>query len=197
MHPSPDVGALPVRAVETPNPNARMFRVNETLIPTGTHEFTSLENASNSPLASVLLAIEGVELVLIAPRFVTARKALDAQWAWLSPTITAAIASFLRSGDVAVIESSTDGAGLTPVERSEVELRIIALLDEEVRPAIAQDGGDCTFEGFKDGVVYLRLIGACGTCPSSTATLKFGIERLMQEEIPEVKSVESVADGGL
>ncbi|MDG1480209.1 MAG: NifU family protein [Myxococcota bacterium] len=192
MHPSPDVGALPVRAVETPNPNARMFRVNETLIPTGTHEFTSLEDAENSPLASVLLTIDGVELVLIAPRFVTVRKGIESQWAWLSPTITAAIASFLRSGDIAVLESETDKAGLTPVERSEVEQRIIALLDEEVRPAIAQDGGDCSFEGFKDGVVYLRLIGSCGTCPSATATLKYGIERLMQEEIPEVKSVESV-----
>jgi Fe-S cluster biogenesis protein NfuA len=197
MHPSPDVGALPVRAVETPNPNARMFRVNETLIPTGTHEFSSLESAGSSPLASSLLSIDGVELVLIAPRFVTVRKGTEAEWAWLSPTITAAIASFLRSGEMAVFDTGTDAVGLTPVERSEVEKRIIALLDEEVRPAIAQDGGDCAYEGFKDGVVYLRLIGACGTCPSSTATLKYGIERLMQEEIPEVKAVESISGESL
>ena len=192
MHPTSETATLPVRAVETPNPNARMFRVNETLIPTGTHEFISLESAANSPLAATLLAIESVELVLIAPRFVTIRKALDAQWAWLSPTISAAIASFLRSGEMAVFDTDSDAAGLSAVERSEVELRIIALLDEEVRPAIAQDGGDCSFEGFKDGVVYLRLSGACGTCPSSTATLKYGIERLMKEEIPEVISVESI-----
>ena len=197
MHPTPDVGALPVRAVETPNPNARMFRVNETLIPTGTHEYTKLEEAEDSPLASVLLAIDGVELILIAPRFVTVRKSLDAQWAWLSPTLTAAIATFLRSGEMAVFDTGHDEAGLSPVERSEVEKKIIALLDDEVRPAIAQDGGDCSFEGFRDGVVYLRLTGACGTCPSSTATLKYGIERLMQEEIPEVKAVESVSGEGL
>ena len=197
MHPSPNVGAPPVRALDTPNPNARMFRVNETLIPTGTHEFTSLKDAENSPLAGVLLAIDGVELVLIAPRFVTVRKAIDVQWAWLSPTVTAAITSFLSSGDVAVFDAPADDSNLSPVEHSEVERRIIALLDEEVRPAIAQDGGDCSFEGFKDGVVYLRLTGACGTCPSSTATLKHGIQRLMQEEIPEVKSVESISEEAL
>ena len=197
MHPSPDVGAPPVRALDTPNPNARMFRVNETLIPTGTHEFVTLEDAHNSPLASALLTIDGVELVLIAPRFVTVRKSSDVQWAWLSPTVTAAITSFLNSGDVAVFEEHSDSVTLSPVERSDVERRIIALLDEEVRPAIAQDGGDCTFEGFKDGVVYLRLTGACGTCPSSTATLKYGIQRLMQEEIPEVRSVESISEESL
>jgi Fe-S cluster biogenesis protein NfuA len=169
-----------------------MFRVNETLIPTGTHEFIALEDAENSPLATVLLKIDGVELVLIAPRFVTVRKASDEQWAWISPTVTAAIAAFLKSGDVAVFEDHSEATNLTPIERSDVERRIIALLDEEVRPAIAQDGGDCSFEGFKDGVVYLRLSGACGTCPSSTATLKHGIERLMKEEIPEVESVESL-----
>jgi Fe-S cluster biogenesis protein NfuA len=120
------------------------------------------------------------------------RKASDEQWAWISPTVTAAIAAFLKSGDVAVFEDHSEATNLTPIERSDVERRIIALLDEEVRPAIAQDGGDCSFEGFKDGVVYLRLSGACGTCPSSTATLKHGIERLMKEEIPEVESVESL-----
>jgi Fe-S cluster biogenesis protein NfuA len=78
------------------------------------------------------------------------------------------------------------------VQRSEVELRIIALIDEEIRPAIAQDGGDLTYMGFEDGIVQLRLIGSCGTCPSSVTTLKMGIERLLVEEIPEVKGVEQV-----
>ncbi len=198
MHPTPQISgniaasAPSVRPVETPNPDARMFRVEETLIPTGTREYHSGQPTTSSPLAESLLQIDEVELVLIAPRFVTVRKSSQADWAWLSPTICAAIARFLQSGEMAVLESSEADA-LSAVDRSQVEQRILSMLDEEVRPAIAQDGGDVTFEGFRDGIVYLRLIGACGTCPSSTATLKYGIERLLMEEIPEVRSVESVA----
>lgn len=180
-----------VHAVDTPNPDARMFRVEETLLPSGTREFSELAHAQQaSPLAERLLQIEDVELVLIAPRFVTVRKAPDAAWAWLSPTVIAAISAFLRSGEMAVFEDAPDPDGLTPQLRSDIERRIIAILDEEIRPAVAQDGGDVSFEGFQDGVVYLRLSGACGTCPSSTATLKHGIERYLTEEIPEVRSVE-------
>ena len=76
-----------------------------------------------------------------------------------------------------------------------MELRILALIDEEIRPAVAQDGGDVEYLGFEDGIVYLRMTGACGTCPSSTATLKMGIEALLKEEIPEVDSVEAVPAG--
>lgn len=178
-----------VRVIDTPNPNARMFRVDETLIPSGTVEFTDPQLAAKrSPLAQKLLDLGGVELVLIAPRFVTVRKSTDAQWSWLSQSISAALSAFLRSGEMAVYEdaSATDEV----VERTAVERRIIEILDEEIRPAIAQDGGDVSFEGFKDGIVYLRLSGACGTCPSSSATLKHGIERYLCEEIPEVQSVE-------
>ena len=82
-----------------------------------------------------------------------------------------------------------------PPPRTEVELRILALIDEEIRPAVAQDGGDVEYLGFEDGIVYLRMTGACGTCPSSTATLKMGIEALLKEEIPEVDSVEAVPAG--
>ncbi|MEL6346972.1 MAG: NifU family protein [Myxococcota bacterium] len=189
MQPTPSTAAPAVRAVDTPNPDARMFRVNETLIPTGTHEFTDpTEAAERSPLAERLLQIDGVELVLVAPRFVTVRKATEADWAWLSPTVSASLGAFLRSGEMAVFEGV--GVGLAGKERSEIERKIIEILDEDIRPAIAQDGGDVVFEGFQNGVVYLRLIGACGTCPSSTATLKHGIERYLREEIPEVTGVE-------
>lgn len=179
-----------VRVIDTPNPDARMFRVSETLIPSGTCEFTDPEVAAKrSPLAHKLLDLGGVELVLIAPRFVTVRKSTDAQWSWLSQSISAALSEFLRSGEMAVFEDSSAAEG-DNVERTEVERRIIEILNEEIRPAIAEDGGDVSFEGFKDGVVYLRLSGACGTCPSSSATLKHGIERYLCEEIPEVQSVE-------
>lgn len=177
-----------VRAVDTPNPDARMFRVEETLIPTGTHEFDDANTAGDqSPLAERLLQLGGVSLVLIAPKFVTVRKDPEADWSWLSPTISASIGAFLRSGEMAVFEV---GSSDTVVERTDIERRIIEILDEDIRPAIAQDGGDVAFEGFRDGTVYLRLSGACGTCPSSTATLKHGIERYLCEEIPEVQSVE-------
>ena len=191
MQTSSDTNAPLVRAVDTPNPDARMFRVEETLVPTGTHEFTDLEHARKaSPLAERLLQIDDVELVLIAPRFVTVRKSPDAAWAWLSPTVIAAVTTFLRSGEMAVFEDAIAQDGLSPQSRSDIERRIIEILDEEIRPAVAQDGGDVSFEGFRDGVVYLRLSGACGTCPSSTATLKHGIERYLTEEIPEVIAVE-------
>ena len=91
---------------------------------------------------------------------------------------------------MAVIE--TDPKDKAPVNRSELELKILELLNEDVRPAIAQDGGDLIFHGLEDGIVKLELIGACGTCPSSTATLHFGIQNLLMEEFDEVKGVEQV-----
>jgi Fe-S cluster biogenesis protein NfuA len=80
----------------------------------------------------------------------------------------------------------------TPEQLTEIEKQIVTLLNEEIRPAIAQDGGDLTYMGFEDGIVKLQMIGACGTCPSSTLTLKMGIERLLMEEIPEVRAVEQI-----
>ncbi|MCB9777458.1 MAG: NifU family protein [Alphaproteobacteria bacterium] len=182
---------IPVDSVPTPNPDAIMFRVAEALVPTGTFEFADAAVAGrDSPLAARLLALGQVELVLIAPRFVTVRKHAHADWPSLVPRVKTAIRQFLVSGEMAVFDAAVGDEVKGDI--GEIEARIIELLDEEIRPAIAQDGGDCTFEGFEDGVVKLRMIGACGTCPSSTATLKMGIEALLTEEIPEVKSVEQV-----
>jgi len=178
-----------VRVSSTPNPDAYMFRVNETLIPTGTREYIRGDDPSSSPLAERILPLDGVELILIAPRFITVRKDPEHAWTPLSDIITQQLKTFLQSGEMAIIESM---AAIDPQKRSEIELRIIALLDEEVRPAIAQDGGDVVFHGFDNGTVKLQLIGACGTCPSSTATLHYGIENLLREEIPEVECIEQV-----
>lgn len=179
-----------IHTLPTPNPDALMFRVEEALVPAGTFEYQDRAEAERlSPLAARLLAEPGVALVLIAPRFVTVRKASDARWIELAPIIKDALADFLLSGDMAVLdEAVVVAAGAT----SAVEQRILQLLEEEVRPALAQDGGDVTYEGFENGVVKLRMIGACGTCPSSVATLKNGIEALLREEIPEVVAVEQV-----
>ena len=180
---------IEVSVVQTPNPDARMLRVPETLVPSGTYEYSSLAKAEASPLAQRLLGVNGVELVLIAKQFVTVRKKPDRDWDHMLPALIAQVQESLFLGEMAVYEGD---ARNTPTHRTVVEQKILQLLDEEIRPAIAQDGGDCTYEGFEDGIVKLRLIGACGTCPSSVTTLKMGIERLLVEEIPEVVGVESV-----
>lgn len=182
-----------IETVPTPNPDALMFRVDEVLVPSGTFEYKSRTEATKSPLAQALLAIQGVELILVAPKFVTVRKDGDADWHDLLASVTVALQQFLESGEMAVLDAEAPAPPAPP--RTEVEQRILALIDEEIRPAVAQDGGDVEYLGFEDGIVYLRMTGACGTCPSSTATLKMGIEALLKEEIPEVDSVEAVPAG--
>lgn len=180
---------IPVDTVPTPNPDAVMLKVQETLVPSGTYEYTPADDTAASPLASALLAVEGIELVLIAPRFVTLRKASTQEWPDIIPNAKQAMRTFLGTGEMAVLETEMQSAA---ENRGEIEQKIIKLLDEEIRPAIAMDGGDLNYMGFEDGVVRIQMIGACGTCPSSTATLKMGIERLLTEEIPEVRAVEPV-----
>lgn len=179
-----------VQTVPTPNPDALMFRVDEVLVPSGTFEYRTRTDATQSPLAQQLLGIDGVDLILVAPKFVTVRKDSDADWHDLLATVTITLQRFLESGEMAVLDSG--GPSPTGPALTEVEQRIVALIDEEIRPAVAQDGGDVEYVGFEDGVVSLRMVGACGTCPSSTATLKMGIEALLKEEIPEVETVVAV-----
>ena len=180
----------PVTIVPTPNPDALMFRVQEILVPMGTFEYKRGDDTTDAPLAHALMAFDDIELILIAPRFVTGRKHTDSRWSELELDVETALIDFLGSGEMAVFESLE--AAPNHDEYSEIDRQILELLDEEIRPAIAQDGGDVAFEGFKDGVVYLRLEGSCGTCPSSVTTLKMGIERLLVEEIEAVTRVESV-----
>ena len=180
---------MPITVVPTPNPDAYMFRVSETLVASGTYEFSAGEDMQMSPLAQQLFTMEDVALILITPRFITVRKYPDSSWDSLCENIEEILETFLQSSEMAILEAPSQHS---VQERTEIEQRILALLDEEIRPAIAQDGGDVVYHGFTDGVVRLELIGACGTCPSSTVTLKEGIQRLLIEEIPEVLAVESV-----
>ena len=179
----------PIDAVPTPNPHAIMLKVQEILVQSGTHEFTRADDSSRAPLASDLLDIEGIELVLIAPRFVTLRKNQSVEWPDLIPQAKQAMRDFLASGQMAVMEE--DG-GENPINAGEVEQKIIRLLDDEIRPAVAMDGGDINFVSFENGIVNIQMTGACGTCPSATETLKLGVERLLMEEIPEVRGVEQI-----
>lgn len=179
---------LSVITVPTPNPDALMFRVEEALIPVGTYEYRLGQPTDDAPLAQRLFAIDGVELVLIAPRFVTVGKATAADWPDIVPFAKEAIRTLLADGEMAVLDQSA----AAPVAAGELERRILAMLDDEIRPAVAQDGGDVLYVGFEDGVLKLQLIGACGSCPSSTTTLRMGIERMLMEEFPEIRGVEQV-----
>ncbi len=185
----PSETPIPVDTVPTPNPDAIMLKVQEALIPAGTHEFSQGDSTDSSPLAAALLALDGVELVLIAPRFVTLRKHPDVEWPDLVPHAKDAMRQFLASGDMAIVETGP-GAGSTSL--SGVERQITQLLEDEIRPALAMDGGDINYIGFDEGIVTVQMVGACGTCPSATATLKMGVERLLMEEIPEVRGVEQI-----
>ena len=179
-----------INVQETPNPDACMFQVDVSLIESGTYEFKEGDDIGHAPLAQRLLALDGVELILIAPRFVTVRKAESASWDSLNEQVMAALDAFFQSRKEAVkpTEQTFDTANL-----SDVEQRILDLLDEEIRPAIAMDGGDLVYHGFEEGIVKIQLTGACGTCPSSTATLYYGVQNLLMEEIPEVQGVEQIS----
>jgi Fe-S cluster biogenesis protein NfuA len=178
-----------VRVIETPNPDAYMFRVQETLVPSGTHEFRRVDSTKHSPLATQLFAFDAIELILIAPRFVTVRKSPDHAWSPLASQVSESLLQFLQSGEMAVFEKLEGDGGR---EYSEIEQQILTLLDEEIRPAVAQDGGDVVFHSFENGIVKLELIGACGTCPSSSYTLQGYIENFLREEIEEIQGVEQI-----
>lgn len=179
-----------IDTLPTPNPDALMFKLQEILVPTGTFDYRSAGQASDAPLPRRLFDLPGVTSVLVAPRFVTVNKDPAILWPELVPQIKAAIRDFLDSGDMAVPDGELDYAHITdPIER-----RVIQLLDEFIRPAVAQDGGDIIYRGIDDGVVLVKLIGSCSSCPSSTATLAMGVERMLLEEIPEVRGVRQVQD---
>ena len=175
-----------IDTLPTPNPDALMFKVETPLVERGTYEYGSAERAENSPLARRLFALEGVSLVLVTSRFVTVNKH-SRDWPELVPEVKSVLRAHLESGEPAVAED----AKLQAVDTSsELARQVVELIDEEIRPALAQDGGDCQFVGLTDdNVVQVRLIGACSSCPSATATLALGIERLIVEEFPDVEGV--------
>ena len=144
----------------------------------------------SSPLAKRLFAIEGVERVFFGTDFVTVTKAADQDWQVLKPSILGGIMEHYTSGDP---WSPTERrcAGAAAAEDDEIVAQIKELLDTRVRPAVAQDGGDIVFQDFRDGVVYLHMQGSCSGCPSSTATLKMGIENLLKHYVPEVVEVQA------
>jgi Fe-S cluster biogenesis protein NfuA len=183
-----------IQTESTPNPATLKFLPGQTVLEMGTADFPSAEAASASPLAVRIFANAGVTGVFLGNDFVTVTKAEEIEWDHIKPSILGAIMEHYQSGQP-VMEGGRGGAGHADHtgEDSEIVNQIKELLDTRVRPAVAQDGGDITFHGFDRGIVYLHMQGACAGCPSSTLTLKMGIENLLRHYIPEVTEVRPVA----
>lgn len=174
----------------TPNPATLKFLPGVIVMRKGTADFASAEAAAQrSPLAARLFSIEGVSGVFLGTDFITISKADAADWPVIKPQLLAAIMEHFTEKLPVIHEDAEEAAG---EGESELVSQIRELIDTRVRPAVAQDGGDIIFRGFQDGTVYVSLQGACSGCPSSTATLKHGIENMLRHYVPEVQSVEQV-----
>lgn len=184
-----------IQTEATPNPATLKFLPGQTVLDAGTADFPTADTAAKSPLAMRIFAVSGVTGVFLGTDFVTVTKADDVEWDVVKAPILGAIMEHFQSGQP-VMDGEADATGGHAEhtgEDGEIVNQIKELLDTRVRPAVAQDGGDIVFHGFDRGVVYLHMQGACAGCPSSTLTLKMGIENLLRHYIPEVVEVRPVA----
>jgi Fe-S cluster biogenesis protein NfuA len=185
-----------IQTEQTPNPATLKFLPGRTVITRGTANFTSPAAARVSPLAERLFALPDVAGVFFGADFITVTKQDEGDWYHLKPAILAAIMEHFTTGRPVFAEGAEIGelaAETGPEgEDDEIVAQIKELLETRVRPAVAQDGGDIIFHDFDDGVVYLHMQGSCSGCPSSTATLKAGIENMLRHYIPEVVEVRAV-----
>jgi Fe-S cluster biogenesis protein NfuA len=176
----------------TPNPATLKFLPGRDVMGAGTADFASAETASRSPLADALFTLPGVARVFLGADFITVTKSDATEWQALKPQVLGAIMEHFVAGRPVI-----DGVDVAEEEDilpedAEIVLQIKDLLDTRVRPAVAGDGGDIVFRGYRDGVVRLHMQGACSGCPSSSATLKHGIENMLRHYVPEVQRVEQV-----
>ena len=177
----------------TPNPNTLKYSVNRTLLKTRTAaNFGRAQDAADkSPLATKLFKVAGISAVMIGKDFVTVTKTEEGDWDVVHKNTSSIIEEHLTKNEL-VVDEGLMSAGQTTGNMGIIETKIREILDAEIRPAVAMDGGDITFDRFEDGVVYLHMQGSCAGCPSSTATLKQGIETRLRDAIPEVIEVVSV-----
>ncbi|MGE0281313.1 MAG: NifU family protein [Rhizobiaceae bacterium] len=190
-----------IQTEATPNPATLKFLPGREVLLEGTADFREAESARTaSPLAGRLFDVKGVTGVFFGYDFITVTKADDFDWQHLKPAILGAIMEHFMTGQsVMAAQAQHDadraeaGEEFYDKEDEEIVVTIKELLDTRVRPAVAQDGGDITFRGYENGTVFLHMKGACAGCPSSTATLKHGIQNLLKHFVPEVQHVEQVA----
>src|SRR5579864_5009234 len=179
-----------IQTEPTPNPATLKFLPGRIVMEQGTANFTDAAAAARSPLAERLFALQGVTGVFLGADFVTVSKDQDADWFELKPVVLSAIMEHFTAGAPVILGGSDQPDA--EEDEDEVVQQIKELLETRVRPAVAQDGGDILFHSYEDGVVYLHMQGSCSGCPSSTATLKAGIENMLRHYVPEVQEVRPV-----
>jgi Fe-S cluster biogenesis protein NfuA len=185
-----------IQTEETPNPATLKFVPGIKVMPKGTAAFAKIADCGDSPLAKKLFQTDHVRGVFFGSDFITVTKTDDIDWDMLKPEVLAVIMDHVTSGGEIIKKAAKtkDKSAKNKINKNDSEIvkQIKALIEERVRPAVAMDGGDIIFHEFKDGIVYLEMHGACSGCPSSTVTLKSGIENMLKHFVPEVESVEAV-----
>jgi Fe-S cluster biogenesis protein NfuA len=188
-----------IRTEQTPNPATRKFLPGETVMEAGTRDFADADSADASPLAAALFSSGMVEGVFYGRDFISVTAAPGVSWTDLEPIVLETLldhfvsgAPLFAPGTATGIHVADDSGFAEDPEDAEIIDQIKELIDTRVRPAVAQDGGDIIYNGYRDGHLYLSMHGACSGCPSSTVTLKRGIESLIRHYVPEVVSVEAV-----
>jgi len=184
-----------IQTEPTPNPATLKFIPGKTVLGDGTLDFRDKSEATASPLAQRLFGVDGVTGVFLGSDFISVTKSEADEWQHIKPAILGAIMEHYMSGAPVIANGDVSGETVDehydPADADTVNT-IKELLDTRVRPAVANDGGDIVFHGFKDGVVFLHMRGACSGCPSSTATLRHGIENLLRHFCPDVQEVRPV-----
>ena len=185
-----------IQTEQTPNPEVLKFLPGREVMGEGSREFRAADEASASPLAEALFAIDGIRRVFFGPDYLTVSKDPDTDWSHVKAPILAAVMEHFTSGRPLLNEGSAavshDDDEVYEGETAQIVAEIKDLLDTRIRPAVAQDGGDILFNRFDaaTGVVFLHMKGACSGCPSSSATLKAGVENMLKHYVPEVTAVE-------
>jgi Fe-S cluster biogenesis protein NfuA len=188
-----------IQTESTPNPSTLKFLPGQRVMEAGTRDFATPEDAEASPLAEALFSIGDVEGVFFGRDFISVTAGPGVEWRDLKPQVLGVLLDHFSSGAPLFKAASTSAIAIDPEsgisdspEDAEIVAQIRELIETRVRPAVAQDGGDIVYRGFRQGTVFLALHGACSGCPSSTMTLKQGIESLLKHYVPEVQSVEAV-----
>ena len=181
-----------VQTEETPNPNTLKFLPGKTVSEVGSFEFTAKDQTENR-LIKDILSMKEVNMVFLGPDFITVKKTDQILWKEIKPKVISLINEYYLKDNVSILDKNYVKQKSNDKEPTdEVVKKIISILDEKIRPAVARDGGDIKFKNFEDGIVTVELQGSCSGCPSSVATLKQGVQNLLCHYIPEVKRVEAL-----
>jgi Fe-S cluster biogenesis protein NfuA len=184
-----------IQTEQTPNPQTLKFLPGKVIMEEGTAFFQSIDDAKDSPFGKRLLGVDGIDGVFFGSDFITITKSHDLDWEVMKPLVLGAIMDHFNSNDETVVnkkDSKSSDSLNEDSQDSDIVKQIKELLNTRVRPAVAMDGGDIVYQKFEEGIVYLHMQGACSGCPSSTATLKMGIENMLKHYVPEVLEVRPI-----